>query len=110
MQGVGVHAGCTGRTCRPLPASSVVVAPDDAFTGFWAGIDEGQHWHEGVAVAPDSLAGHPAVVRAPGPAPGGPLFYQEVSYAAGAFGQVTGDRDAFCTAWDRSPGGPWRSS
>jgi hypothetical protein len=55
-----------------------------------------------VTVSPDSLAGHPAVARAPEPFEVEPLFYEGVSYAAPeAWEQVAGGGD-FYDAVDQS--------
>ncbi|WP_431951498.1 DUF4240 domain-containing protein [Actinacidiphila sp. bgisy167] len=74
---------------------------DDSFIDFRAGvIAQGRAWYERVAAAPDSLAGHPAVVAAARAGSDDALFHEEVDYvAAEAFERITGDRDAFYTAW-----------
>ncbi|MEU4091156.1 DUF4240 domain-containing protein [Streptomyces sp. NPDC026673] len=74
---------------------------DDGFMDFRAGmIALGRAWYERVAAEPDSLAGHPAVVEAARAHRDDALFYEEVNYAAAdAFERLTGDQDAFYTAW-----------
>jgi hypothetical protein len=53
---------------------------DDSFIDFRAGlIAQGRDWYDQAAVCPDSLAGHPAVTAAAGPAWDRPLFDEQVT-------------------------------
>ncbi|MET7784141.1 DUF4240 domain-containing protein [Streptomyces sp. NPDC005388] len=75
---------------------------DDSFMDFRAGVIAlGREWYERVAAAPDSLAGHPAVLQVVNARDRSEvLFYEDVNYvAAGAFERITGDADAFYQAW-----------
>lgn len=73
---------------------------DDSFTDFRAGvIAQGRDWYERVAAGPDSLAGHPGAVTAAREGSDA-LFREEVNYVAvEAFERLTGDPEAFWTAW-----------
>ncbi|MGI5456226.1 DUF4240 domain-containing protein [Streptomyces sp. CA-249302] len=74
---------------------------DDSFMDFRAGVIAlGRDWYERLALDPDSLAGHPAVIEAAGARGDEALFYEDVNYAAsGAFARLTGDPDSFYEAW-----------
>ncbi|MGW7613191.1 DUF4240 domain-containing protein [Streptomyces sp. NPDC054766] len=75
---------------------------DDSFMDFRAGVIAlGREWYERVDAAPDSLAGHPAVLQAVDARDRSEvLFCEAVNYvAAGAFERITGDADAFYEAW-----------
>lgn len=71
---------------------------DDSFMDFRAGlIGLGRDWYERVALAPDSLAGHPVVSGG-----GEAVFDELVLYAARhAYERLTGgDSDAYYAAWE----------
>ncbi|MFF4789340.1 DUF4240 domain-containing protein [Streptomyces sp. NPDC001276] len=74
---------------------------DDSFIDFRAGVIAlGREWYERTAAEPDSLAEHPAVVKAAQAHRDEVLFYEDMNYAAnGAFERLTGDPDAFYEAW-----------
>ncbi|MCL6668234.1 DUF4240 domain-containing protein [Streptomyces panaciradicis] len=74
---------------------------DDSFMDFRAGVIAlGRDWYERIALAPDSLAGHPAVIEAASAHRDDALFYEDVNYAAsGAFERLTGNPDSFYEAW-----------
>ncbi|MET4923173.1 DUF4240 domain-containing protein [Streptomyces sp. PSRA5] len=77
---------------------------DDSFMDFRAGlIGLGRDWYERAALAPDSLAGHPAVIRGVGSHGDQVVFDELVLYAAArAFERLTGgDGDAFHEAWEQ---------
>lgn len=72
---------------------------DDSFMDFRAGLfGLGREWYERVALAPDSLAGHPGVI-----AGDEVVFDEAVLYAAGrAHARLTGgDIETFHAAWER---------
>ncbi|XIE77187.1 DUF4240 domain-containing protein [Streptomyces sp. SBR177] len=75
---------------------------DDGFMDFRAGlIALGRDWYERAAACPDSLAEHPAVIEAARARHDYCIFDEDANYAAvDAFGRLTGDDDAFYTAWD----------
>ncbi|MFF3402538.1 DUF4240 domain-containing protein [Streptomyces sp. NPDC002659] len=56
---------------------------DDSFMDFRAGlIALGRDWYEKAAQSPDSLAGHPTVIKGVGSYGDGVVFHEDVVYAA----------------------------